>query len=333
MLMLQRPEITQEDLGNNRTKFVIEPLEPGFGLTLGNTMRRALLSRVPGVAVTGIKIDGVNHEFTSIPGVVEDVLDLLLNLKRLVLKVEDQENHTLTVKAKGPGDVLAAQIQCPAGVEVVNTRLKSLYAFRWSHIGQWKYQSLMVSDIDLQIKQTSDSSFIPIDSIFSPIVSVSYGVSPTQVGQVTDYDKLTLDVETDGSIEPSEAISSVGKTLGELWKLFADIDEGVGLELGELTISEGSSPDLSLSVDALDLSERPRNCLGRENITTVGQILEYTEDDLLNLTNFGQKSLDELVAKLDELGLSLPTSSDLDSGDMADDLNQLKVKTWGLIFP
>ena len=166
--------------------------------------------------------------------------------------------------------------------------------------------------------KTSDSNFIPIDSIFSPIVKVSYAVSPTQVGQVTDYDKLTLDVETDGSIEPSEAISSVGKTLGELWKLFADIDEGVGLELGELTISEGSSPDLSLSVDALDLSERPRNCLGRENITTVGQILEYTEDDLLNLTNFGQKSLDELVAKLDELGLSLPTSSDLDSGDMAD---------------
>ena len=122
--MLQRPEITQEDLGNNRTKFVIEPLEPGFGLTLGNTMRRALLSRVPGVAVTGIKIDGVNHEFTSIPGVVEDVLDLLLNLKRLVLKVDDQENHTLTVEAKGPGDVLAAQIQCPAGVEVVNTDLK-----------------------------------------------------------------------------------------------------------------------------------------------------------------------------------------------------------------
>ena len=115
-----------------------------------------------------------------------------------------------------------------------------------------------------------------------------------------------------------EAISSVGKTLGELWKLFADIDEGIGLELGELTISEGSSPDLSLSVDALDLSERPRNCLGRENITTVGQILEYTEDDLLNLTNFGQKSLDELVAKLDELGLSLPTSSDLNSEDNSD---------------
>ena len=318
MLMLQRPEITQEELGNNRTKFVIEPLEPGFGLTLGNTMRRALLSRVPGVAVTGIKIDGVNHEFTSIPGVVEDVLDLLLNLKRLVLKVEDQENHTLTVKAKGSGDVLAAQIQCPAGVEVVNTDLK---VCTLSDGATLDMEVSIAHGVGYRLSdknKTSDSSFIPIDSIFSPIVSVSYGVSPTQVGQVTDYDKLTLDVETDGSIEPSEAISSVGKTLGELWKLFADIDEGVGLELGELTISEGSSPDLSLSVDALDLSERPRNCLGRENITTVGQILEYTEDDLLNLTNFGQKSLDELVAKLDELGLSLPTSSDLDSGDLAD---------------
>jgi len=318
MLMLQRPEITQEELGNNRTKFVIEPLEPGFGLTLGNTMRRALLSRVPGVAVTGIKIDGVNHEFTSIPGVVEDVLDLLLNLKRLVLKVEDQENHTLTVKAKGSGDVLAAQIQCPAGVEVVNTDLKVCTLSDGATLDMEVSIAHGVGYRLADKNKTSDSSFIPIDSIFSPIVSVSYGVSPTQVGQVTDYDKLILDVETDGSIEPSEAISSVGKTLGELWKLFADIDEGVGLELGELTISEGSSPDLSLSVDALDLSERPRNCLGRENITTVGQILEYTEDDLLNLTNFGQKSLDELVAKLDELGLSLPTSSDLDSGDLAD---------------
>ena len=318
MLMLQRPEITQEELGNNRTKFVIEPLEPGFGLTLGNTMRRALLSRVPGVAVTGIKIDGVNHEFTSIPGVVEDVLDLLLNLKRLVLKGEDQENHTLTVKAKGSGDVLAAQIQCPAGVEVVNTDLKVCTLSDGATLDMEVSIAHGVGYRLADKNKTSDSSFIPIDSIFSPIVSVSYGVSPTQVGQVTDYDKLTLDVETDGSIEPSEAISSVGKTLGELCKLFADIDEGVGLELGELTISEGSSPDLSLSVDALDLSERPRNCLGRENITTVGQILEYTEDDLLNLTNFGQKSLDELVAKLDELGLSLPTSSDLDSGDLAD---------------
>ena len=318
MLMLQRPEITQEELGNNRTKFVIEPLEPGFGLTLGNTMRRALLSRVPGVAVTGIKIDGVNHEFTSIPGVVEDVLDLLLNLKRLVLKVEDQENHTLTVKAKGSGDVLAAQIQCPSGVEVVNTDLKVCTLSDGATLDMEVSIAHGVGYRLADKNKTSDSSFIPIDSIFSPIVSVSYGVSPTQVGQVTDYDKLTLDVETDGSIEPSEAISSVGKTLGELWKLFADIDEGVGLELGELTISEGSSPDLSLSVDALDLSERPRNCLGREKITTVGQILEYTEDDLLNLTNFGQKSLDELVAKLDELGLSLPTSSDLDSGDLAD---------------
>jgi DNA-directed RNA polymerase subunit alpha len=304
--MLQRPEITQDDLGKNRTKFVIEPLEPGFGLTLGNTMRRALLSRVPGVAVTGIKIDGVNHEFTSIPGVVEDVLDLLLNLKRLVLNVEDQENHTLTVKAKGPGDVLAAQIQCPAGVEVVNTDLRICTL---SDNATLDMEVSIAHGVGYRLadkNKTSDSNFIPIDSIFSPIVKVSYGVSPTQVGQVTDYDKLTLDVETDGSIDPSEAISSVGKTLGELWKL------------GELTISEGSSPDLSLSVDALDLSERPRNCLGRENITTVGQILEYTEDDLLNLTNFGQKSLDELVAKLDELGLSLPTSSDLDSGDMTD---------------
>ena len=318
MLILQRPDISQEEVSTNRAKFAIEPLEPGFGLTLGNTMRRALLSRVPGVAVTGVKIQGVNHEFTSVPGVVEDVLDLLLNLKRLVLHVEDQENHTLTVKAKGPGDVTAAQIQCPAGVEVVNTDLKICTLSGDATLDMEVYIAHGVGYRLADKNKTSDSNFIPIDSIFSPIVKVSYAVTPTQVGQVTNYDKLTLDVETDGSVSPSESMSSVGKTLGELWKLFADIDEGIGLELGELTVSEGSSPDLSISVDALDLSERPMNCLGRENITTVGQILEYTEDDHLNLTNFGQKSLDELVAKLDELGLSLPTSSDLDSEENAD---------------
>ena len=240
--MLQRPEITQDDLGKNRTKFIIEPLEPGFGLTLGNTMRRALLSRVPGVAVTGIKIDGVNHEFTSIPGVVEDVLDLLLNLKRLVLKVEDQENHTLTVKAKGPGDVLAAQIQCPAGVEVVNTDLKICTLSDNSTLDMEVSIAHGVGYRLADKNKTSDSSFIPIDSIFSPIVKVSYGVSPTQVGQVTDYDKLTLDVETDGSIDPSEAISSVGKTLGELWKLFAILTKVLALNLANLLFQKEAHP-------------------------------------------------------------------------------------------
>jgi len=318
MLILQRPEITEEVKEENRSIFVIEPLEPGFGLTLGNTMRRALLSRVPGVAITGIKIGGVNHEFTSIDGVIEDVLDITLNLKRLVLRVEDQEMHVLTVKAKGPGEVKAAQIQCPAGVEVVNT---DMVVCNLSENGSLDIELALAHGVGYRSadkNKTSDLTFIPIDSMFSPIVKVSYNVSPTQVGQMTDYDKLELDVLTDGSISPSEAISSVGKTVGELWKLFAEIDEGIGLELGELTVSEGSSPDLSLSIDALDLSERPQNCLARAVVSTVGQLLEYTEEDLLNLTNFGQKSLDELVAKLDELGLSLPTSSDLNSEDRVD---------------
>jgi DNA-directed RNA polymerase subunit alpha len=318
MLILQRPEITEEVKEENRSIFVIEPLEPGFGITLGNTMRRALLSRVPGVAITGVKIGGVNHEFTPIDGVVEDVLDITLNLKRLVLRVEDQEMHVLTVKAKGPGEVKAAQIQCPAGVEVVNT---DMVVCNLSENGSLDIELALAHGVGYRSadkNKTSDLTFIPIDSMFSPIVKVSFNVSPTQVGQMTDYDKLELDVLTDGSISPSEAISSVGKTVGELWKLFAEIDEGIGLELGELTVSEGSSPDLSLSIDALDLSERPQNCLARAVVSTVGQLLEYTEEDLLNLTNFGQKSLDELVAKLDELGLSLPTSSDLNSEDRVD---------------
>ena len=318
MLILQRPEINQESKGENRSVFSVEPLEPGFGLTLGNTMRRALLSRVPGVAITGVKIEGVNHEFTSVDGVVEDVLDITLNLKRLVLRVQDQEMHILTLKAKGPGEVLASQIQCPAGVEVVNTDMVVCTLSEDASLDMELSLAHGVGYRSSDKNKTSDSNFIPVDSIFSPIVKVSFNVSPTQVGQMTDYDRLDLDIQTDGSISPSEALSSVGKTVGELWKLFADIDEGVGLELGELTVSEGSSPDLSLSIDALDLSERPQNCLARANIATVGQLLEYTEEDLLNLTNFGQKSLDELVAKLDELGLSLPTSSDLNSEDGVD---------------
>jgi len=318
MLILQRPEITQESKGENRSVFSIEPLEPGFGLTLGNTMRRALLSRVPGVAITGVKIEGVNHEFTAVDGIVEDVLDVTLNLKRLVLKVQDQETHILTLKAKGTGEVFASQIQCPAGVEVVNTDMLVCTLSDDASLDMELSVAHGVGYRSSDKNKTSDSNFIPVDSIFSPIVKVSFDVSPTQVGQMTDYDKLNLDIQTDGSISPSEAISSVGKTVGELWKLFADIDEGVGLELGELTVSEGSSPDLSLSIDALDLSERPQNCLARANIATVGQLLDFTEEDLLNLTNFGQKSLDELVAKLDELGLSLPTTSDLNSEDGAD---------------
>ena len=281
-------------------------------------MRRALLSRVPGVAITGVKIEGVNHEFTAVDGIVEDVLDVTLNLKRLVLKVQDQETHILTLKAKGTGEVFASQIQCPAGVEVVNTDMLVCTLSDDASLDMELSVAHGVGYRSSDKNKTSDSNFIPVDSIFSPIVKVSFDVSPTQVGQMTDYDKLNLDIQTDGSISPREAVSSVGKTVGELWKLFADIDEGVGLELGELTVSEGSSPDLSLSIDALDLSERPQNCLARANIATVGQLLDFTEEDLLNLTNFGQKSLDELVAKLDELGLSLPTTSDLNSEDGAD---------------
>ena len=271
MLILQRPEISQEDLGKSRANFVIEPLEPGFGLTLGNTMRRALLSRVPGVAVTGVKIDGVNHEFTSVPGVVEDVLDILLNLKRLVLKVDDQESHTLTVKAKGPGEVKAAQIQCPAGVEVVNTDLKICTLSNDSTLDMEVSIAHGVGYRLADKNKTSDSSFIPIDSIFSPVVKVSYAVSPTQVGQVTNYDKLSLDVETDGSIEPSEAISSVGKTLGELWKLFADIDNDKSGELPSEMVSSPSSSPTPSSISANSFHNSPK-VLPTEEMTQVNKL-------------------------------------------------------------
>jgi DNA-directed RNA polymerase subunit alpha len=163
-------------------------------------------------------------------------------------------------------------------------------------------------------KKSDTIGVIPIDSIFSPARKVAYKVGTTQVGQMTDFDKLVVDVETDGSVTPSEAMSSAGKTLRELFGLFADMDEGVGLELGDVVAAESTSPDLDLPIEALDLSERPRNCLRRAQIHSVGELVEKTEEDLLNITNFGQKSLEEVTAKLDELGLSLHASADTDPG-------------------
>ncbi len=307
MLIVQRPHIQEEQVDENRSRFVVEPLEPGFGYTLGNTMRRTLLSRIPGAAVTSIQIEGVEHEFSTVEGVVEDVVDLILNIKQIVVRLDDPEPKTLYLSAKGAGDVTAGDLKAPAGDEIVN---KDLHLATLSASGRLEMELNVAQGVGYRGAESNKESgqpigVIPVDSIFSPVRKVAYRIENTQVGQMTNFDKVILDVETNGAISPSEAVSSAGKTLRELMGLFADMAEGVGLELGEVEPDGTGSPDLDLPIEALDLSERPRNCLRRAQIKTVGELVARTSDDLLNITNFGQKSLEEVVAKLDELGLSL----------------------------
>ena len=315
MLIVQRPSIEEEIVTDTRSRFVVEPLEPGFGYTLGNTLRRTLLARIPGAAITSVRIEGVQDEFSTIEGVVEDVVDFILNLKQVVLHMDVEEPQTLFLSVKGKKEVKASDLKVPAGVEVIN---RKLHLATLSASGKLEVEMTAERGVGYRSaeknKRGDAIGVLPIDSIFSPVRKVAYKVGSTQVGQMTNFDKLVLDVETDGSSSPSETMSSAGKTLRELLGLFADMDEGIGLELGDVVSAESSSPDLDLPIEALDLSERPRNCLRRAQIHSVGELVERTPEELLNITNFGQKSLEEVTAKLDELGLSLQASTDVDPG-------------------
>jgi len=308
MLVMQRPSI--EALGeesNNRQSFAVGPLEPGFGHTLGNSLRRTLLSSIPGAAITMVRFDDSLHEFDTIAGVAEDVTDIILNLKDIVVTSESEEAVTMRLDARGAGAVTAGDIECPADVEVLNKDL---------HIATLNSKGRLAIDLTvdqgrgyLSSNREDDNrtiGVIPIDAIFSPVRRVAFEVEPTRVEQSTNYDRLVLEIETDGSISPADALASAGATLRSLVDLVATMsDEPKGLELGEIVDTTVSSPDLDLPIEDLDLSERPNNCLKRAQVNTVGELLTKTEDDLLNITNFGQKSLDEVKAKLDERGLTL----------------------------
>ena len=311
MLVIQRPtvEAIDEQVGN-RQRFAVSPLEPGFGHTLGNSLRRTLLSSIPGSGVTQVRFDDALHEFTTIKGVTEDVTDIILNLKDLVLMVYSDEPVTLRLDAKGSGantDVTAADIQPHADVDILNADL---------HIATLSAGARLAIDITVakgrgyvsadRNKTTTTIGVIPVDSIFSPVRRVTFDVEPTRVEQSTNFDRLVLDIETDGSITPREALASAGATLTSLVELVRDMsDEPQGLELGEVSTVTAGSPDLDLPIEDLDLSERPRNCLKRAQVNTIGELLLKTDDDLLAITNFGQKSLDEVKQKLDERGLQL----------------------------
>jgi DNA-directed RNA polymerase subunit alpha len=306
MLIIQRPQVEAAEPEGNLQQFTISPLEPGFGHTLGNSLRRTLLSSIPGAAVTQVRFDEALHEFDVIQGVKEDVTDLILNVKDLVLRCSSEEPVTLRLDKRGPGEITAGDIQTTADVEILNPDL---------HLATVNTKGRLALDLTVEQgrgylsaernKRTATIGVIPVDAIFSPVRRVAFSVEPTRVEQATNYDKLTLEIETDGSISPRDALASAGDTLRNLVALVADLtDEPRGLELGEVAPST-ASPDLELPIEELELSERPRNCLKRARVDTIGQLVQKTEDDLLAITNFGSKSLEEVLQKLDERGLSL----------------------------
>jgi len=308
MLVIQRP--TVEPIGspeNNRQKFSVGPLEPGLGHTIGNSLRRMLLSSIPGAAITSVKFELALHEFDTIEGVTQDVTEIILNLKDIVLQSTSSDPVVLSVDVKGPMELTAGDIQCPPEVEILN---KSQKIATLSAKGKLVFEltveqgkGYMSSDRDGARKTIG---IIPIDAIFSPIRRVTFEVVPTRVEQSTNYDNLILDIETDGSIAPVDALASAGATLRSLVDLVANLTaEPVSLELGEVSGYSSGNGDLDLPIEDLDLSERPRNCLKRGQVNTIGELLTRSEEDLMNITNFGQKSLDEIKQKLDERGLSL----------------------------
>src|SRR5438067_11402128 len=306
LLIVARPTIQEETVSDIRSKFVIEPLEPGFGYTIGNSLRRTLLSSIPGAAISSIRIDGVLHEFSTIPKVTEDVTDIILNLKGLVLRSELDELATIYLKAKGPGDVTAADISPPAGVEVLNPEL---HIATIGKAGSLEMELVVERGVgyrmaDKNKKPRDPIGVIPVDSIFSPVRRVSYSVQNTRVEQMTDRDRLILDVETDGSVNPREALASAGGTLEELVNLFSELAEAASVTVGPA--EDDSAPsDYSITIEELNLSVRSYNCLKREGINSVGELVTKSEAELMDIRNFGQKSIDEVKLKLEELGLGL----------------------------
>ncbi|HUY43956.1 MAG TPA: DNA-directed RNA polymerase subunit alpha [Acidimicrobiales bacterium] len=309
MLIIQRPTI--EALGdefNNRQSFAVGPLDPGFGHTLGNSLRRTLLSSIPGAAATRVKFDAVLHEFGVIEGVKEDVQDICLNLKDLLIRVHSDEPVMLRLDKRGEGPVTASDLSTTADVEILNADLHLAYLT--------SPKAVLTFELTVERgkgyvgaegnKGASTIGVIPLDAIFTPVRRVSFEIEPVRVEQSKDFDRLVLDIETDGSISPREALASAGKTLGALIELIANFDEEApSLELGDVGTAQAAASELDIRIEELGLTERSRNCLKRAGINTIAQLVNATERDLTSITNFGATSLKDVMDRLDERGLSL----------------------------
>lgn len=314
MIEIVKPTITKEiDENGHYGKFVVEPLERGYGTTLGNCMRRILLSSLPGAAITSVKIDGILHEFSTIPGVKEDVTEIILNLKRLAVRINGDENKRAIINAVGPKEVTAADIIVDADTEIFNPDL---------HIATLADNATLVMEMNLTSgrgyvpaeqnkKENTPIAEIPVDSIFTPVKKVNFTVENTRVGQVTDFDKLTLELWTDGSITPEEGVSIGAKIMQEHLNLFI----GLGSDVDEMEFMIEKDEDrkvkaLEMTIEDLELSVRSFNCLKRASINTVEELTQRSEEDMMKVRNLGMKSLVEVKNKLAELGLSLKPNDD-----------------------
>ncbi|NDA36469.1 MAG: DNA-directed RNA polymerase subunit alpha [Actinobacteria bacterium] len=311
MLIAQRPVLSEEVVNESRSRFIIEPLEPGFGYTLGNSLRRTLLSSIPGAAVTSIRVAGALHEFTTLEGVKEDLTDIVLNIKNLVLSSENDEPSVAYIRKNGSGVITGADVAVPTGVVVHNPDL---------HIATLNSKANV--EIELTIERGrgyvtavqnkvvgAEIGRIPVDSIYSPVLRVTYKVEATRVEQRTDFDRLIVDVETKSSMSPRDALASAGKTLVELFGLAHELNYAAeGIDLGPSIQDAALAADLALPIEDLDLTVRSYNCLKREGIHTVGELLSRSEADLLDIRNFGSKSIDEVKAKLTSMGMQLKDS-------------------------
>ncbi|ATY83720.1 DNA-directed RNA polymerase subunit alpha [Kyrpidia spormannii] len=310
MIEMEKPRLETVEINESGTygKFVIEPLERGYGTTLGNALRRILLSSLPGAACTSVKIDGVLHEFSTIPGVVEDTTEIILNLKHLALRIHSDEEKTLIIDAEGEGEIKAGDIQADSDVDILNPDL---------HIATLAEGARLYAEIkaargrgyvpaDRNKNEEQPIGVIPMDSIFTPISRVNYSIENTRVGQVTDYDKLTFEVWTDGSIRPDEAVSYGARILTEHLTLFLGLTDQP--RAGDVLVERDEQRRekvLDMTIEELDLSVRSYNCLKRAGINTVAELCSKTEEEMMKVRNLGRKSLEEVQEKLAELGLAL----------------------------
>ena len=311
MLISQRPTLIEEPVTDFRSRFVLGPLEPGFGYTLGNSLRRTLLSSIPGAAVTSIKISDVLHEFSTVEGIKEDVTEIILNVKSLVVSSEHDEPVTMYLSKHGAGEATAADIQVPAGVEVHNPEqviatLNERGVLEMELVverGRGYVSAALNKQPDQEIGR------IPVDSIYSPVLKVTYKVEATRVEQRTDFDNLIIDVQTKAAITPRDAIASAGATLVDLFGLARELNvEAEGIEIGPSPVDMFVVEQMNTPIEQLDLSVRSYNCLKREGIHSVGELVARSEPDLMDIRNFGQKSIDEVKDKLASMNLALKDS-------------------------
>ena len=315
MTEIEKPEIRRVDDGNepNYGQFVVEPLDRGYGITLGNSLRRILLSSLPGTAVTSVRIEGVLHEFSVIPGVLEDTADIILNLKRLALKSWSDEGKLIRIDKEGPAEVTAGDILADSDVDILNPSQHIAYVDEGARLSMEmsieRGRGYVRADKNKRGEQVIGA--ISVDSIFSPVVKANWRVEDTRVGHITDYDRLTVEVWTDGSMSPEEAVSMGSKILSDHLRLFVNLTDGApGVEVGMEREEDKRDRLLEMPIEELDLSVRSFNCLKRAGINTVGELTAKTDEDMMKVRNLGKKSLEEVKEKLASLSLALRPSEE-----------------------